>query len=239
MNMLLPLLLFDEDETETDGADGDGRRKRAANEDDSSEETEDELSWPPMRRCGPKVGIRCKRSADDATEGKSDSSLKTLLLLQTMSEGNNGLDMNSMMPFLLMDDSSDSDNLMMMVLMSSMTGGMDTSDGFANNFNMLLPLLLGDDSSDGDDDMLFILLAMQSQAPGSSMGSSAMLPMLMMSSDSNNQELIMFMAMMNNQNCDVPYVQPAVPEPETETIYRTWKINEDGTRTLVSEEESN
>ena len=231
MNMLLPLLLFDEDETE-DGAeaDGDGRRKRATDDDTSNEDTEDDMRTA--------YGCRKRRSAD-ATEEKSDSSLKTLLFLQTMSEGNNGLDINSMMPFLLMDDSSDSDNLMMMVLMSSMTGGMDTSDGFANNFNMLLPLLLGDDSSDGDDDMLFILLAMQSQAPGSSMGSSAMLPMLMMSSDSNNQELIMFMAMMNNQNCDVPYVQPAVPEPETETIYRTWKINEDGSRTLVSESETN
>jgi len=68
------------------------------------------------------------------------------------------------------------------------------------------------------------------------------LPMLMMSSDSNNQELIMFMSMMNNQNCPVlavqpvPFVQPAVPEPETETIFRTWRVNEDGTRTLVSEE---
>ena len=180
-----------------------------------------------------------KRRNADAEEKSEDSTLKTLLLLQTMSEGNNGLDINSMMPFLLMDDSSDSDNLMKLVLMSSMTGGMDSSAGFENNFNMLLPLLLGDDSSDGDDDMLFILLAMQSQAPGSSMNSSAMLPLLMMSSDGTNQELIMFMAMMNNQNCDVPYVQPAVPEPETETIYRTWKINEDGSRTLVSEEEAN
>ena len=229
MNMLLPLLLFDEDETEADGADGDGRKRRAVAGDGSDEDIEDNMGGLERRT----------RSTDGVTEESSDSSLKTLLLLQTMSEGNNGLDINSMMPFLLMDDSSDSDNLMMMVLMSSMTGGMDTSDGFANNFNMLLPLLLGDDSSDGDDDMLFILLAMQSQAPGSSMGSSAMLPMLMMSSDSNNQELIMFMAMMNNQNCDVPYVQPAVPEPETETIYRTWKVNEDGTRTLVSEEEAN
>ena len=87
-------------------------------------------------------------------------------------------------------------------MMSSITGGMDSSDGFANNFNMLLPLLLGsEDGDEGDSDMLFILLAMQSQSPGSSMGSQAMLPLLMMSSDSNNNELIMFMAMMNNQNC--------------------------------------
>ena len=131
------------------------------------------------------------------------------------------------------------DNLLLMVMMSSMTGGMDSEDGFANNFNMLLPLLLGsndpsDDATDeGDSDMLFILMAMQSQAPGSSMGSNTMLPLLLMDSESDNSELIMFMAMMNNQNC--PPIAPGIPEPETETIYRTWKLNADGTRTLVSE----
>ena len=79
---------------------------------------------------------------------------------------------------------------------------MDSSTGFANNFNMLLPLLLGSENGDdGDSDMLFILMAMQSQSPGSSMGSNAMLPLLLMDSESDNSELIMFMAMMNNQNC--------------------------------------
>ena len=99
------------------------------------------------------------------------------------------------------DDSSDSNDLLFMVIMSSLTGGMDSTDGFANNFNMLLPLLLGSENDKSDSDMLFILLAMQSQAPGSSMGSSAMLPLLMMNDESSNEELIMFMAMMNNQNC--------------------------------------
>ena len=246
MNMLLPLLLFDEDETEADGADGDDRRKRATDEDESTEGTEDG-AWARMNtrrkrsgkgsvanstQNGRKEDGRKRRTTDAATEEKSDS-LKTLLLLQTMSEGNNGLDMNSMMPFLLMDDSSDSDNLMKLVLMSSMTGGMDSSAGFENNFNMLLPLLLGGDDTDGDNDMLFILLAMQSQAPGSSMGSNAMLPLLLMDSKSDNSELIMFMAMMNNQNCHP--IAPGIPAPETETIYRTWKLNADGTRTLVSE----
>ena len=210
MNMLLPLLLMTEDDTEDETTD---RRRR-----------------------------------DTDTEDKADSTLKTLLLLQTMSEGNTGLDINSMMPFLLMEDSSDSDHLMKLVLMSSMTGGMDSSAGFENNFNMLLPLLLGsEDGDEGDEDMLFILLAMQSQAPGSSMGSQAMLPLLMMDSDSNNQQLIMFMSMMNNQNCAVvtPVVGPINPviiedaAPESETIFRTWRINEDGSRTLVSEEEAN
>ena len=145
-------------------------------------------------------GDRRRREAD--TEDKSDSNLKTLLLMQTMSEGHNGLDMNTMMPFLLMDDSSDRDNLLLMVMMSSMSGGMDSSDGFANNFNMLLPLLLGsEDGDEGDSDMLFILMAMQSQAPGSAISSNTMLPLLLMDSESDNSELIMFMAMMNNQNC--------------------------------------
>ena len=207
INMLLPLLLMTKDET-TD------RRKR--------------------------------REEDATSEEKTDSTLKTLLLLQTMSDGNNGLDMNTMMPFLLKDESSDSDNLLLMVMMSSMTGGMDYSDGFADNFNMLLPLLLGSED-EGDKDMLFILLAMQSQAPGTSMGSSAMLPLLMMDSDNNNQELIMFMSMMNNQNChqmdelsfheEIVKMPEIDPKPEVETVYRTWKVNSDGTRTLMDEHE--
>ena len=41
---------------------------------------------------------------------------------------------------------------------------------------------------------------MQAQAQETSMISLAMLPLLMLS-DSNNQELIMFMVMMKNQNC--------------------------------------
>ena len=95
--------------------------------------------------------------------------------------------------------------------------------------------------------MLFILLAMQSQAPGSSMKSSAMLPLLTMDSDSNNQELIMFMLMMNNQNChqidelsfheEIVKMPEIEPKPEVETVYRTWKVNSDGTRTLMDEHE--
>ena len=51
--------------------------------------------------------------------------------------------MNTMLPFLMMDSESEDDSLLMMVLMNSMTGGLDSADGFANNFNMLLPMLLG------------------------------------------------------------------------------------------------
>ena len=114
------------------------------------------------------------RKRRDTTDDKDNSeTLMTLLLLQTMSQGNRGLDMNVMLPFLLMDDASDKDNLLLLVLVNSMTGGMDTTAGFDNNFNLLLPLLLindddttADDNKESDSDMLFILLAMQSQAPG-------------------------------------------------------------------------
>ena len=66
---------------------------------------------------------------------------------------------------------------------------------------MLLPMLLGDDDSEGDLDMLVILMAMQSQAPGSSMGSNSMLPLLMMDQEGDNQTLLFFMMMNSNQNC--------------------------------------
>ena len=131
----------------------------------------------------------------------SDSNMKTLLLMQAMSEGNRGLDLTTMMPFLLMEEESDSDSLLLMVMMNSMTGDLDSQEGFANNFNMLLPLLMGEDDSEGDMDMLVILMAMQSQSPGSAMGANAMLPLLMMDSESDNQDLIFFMMMNSNQKC--------------------------------------
>ena len=59
-----------------------------------------------------------------------------------------------------------------------------------------------------------------------------------MSSDSNNKELIMFIAMMHNEKCKEIVIMPTVvPEPEIETIYRTWKVNADGTKTLLDEHE--
>ena len=77
--------------------------------------------------------------------------------------------MDSILPYmLLLDDNSDSsDSILMMVLLNSMTGGMNSAQGFDNNFNMLLPLLLmSDDSgfSDGlDTDLFVLMMAMQSQ----------------------------------------------------------------------------
>ena len=49
--------------------------------------------------------------------------------------------------------------------------------------------------------MLVILTALQSQAPGSAMGAKSMLPMLLMNKDSKNEELLMFIMMMNNHKC--------------------------------------
>ena len=63
------------------------------------------------------------------SDSESDSNMKTMLLMQTMSEGNRGLDLGTLMPFLLMEEDSDSDNLLLMVMMNSMTGGLDQSEG--------------------------------------------------------------------------------------------------------------
>ena len=62
------------------------------------------------------------------SDSESDSNMKTMLLMQTMSEGNRGLDISTMLPFLLMEEDSDSDNLMM-VMMNSMMGGLDQPEG--------------------------------------------------------------------------------------------------------------
>ena len=73
---------------------------------------------------------------------------------------------------------------------------------------------------------------MSSQSPSSPTTVNSILPMLLMQEGENNEVLLMFM-MMNQQQC-LPMPAPVVEE-ETDTIYRTWKVHEDGTRTLVSE----
>ena len=70
-----------------------------------------------------------------------DANMKTMLLMQTLSEGNTGLDLDLMLPYLLMENESETDNLLLMVMMNAITGGMDTAHGFDQNFNVLLPLL--------------------------------------------------------------------------------------------------
>ena len=135
---------------------------------------------------------------DDAS---IDSNMKTMLLMQTLSEGNNGLDLDVIMPFILMENDSDLDNLLLMVMMNSITGGMNSADGFDQNFNVLLPLLFSDSSDGLDHDLLVLLLALQSMSPDTTMNTSSMLPLLLMEDKKSNTELVMFMTMLNNQKC--------------------------------------
>ena len=74
-----------------------------------------------------------------------------------------------MMPLLLMGDGDSDDSLLMMVMMNSMTGGLNSQSGFDSNFNMLLPILMKD-CDDSDDDckknqknMMVMMMTMQSQ----------------------------------------------------------------------------
>merc|ERR1712150_181933 len=98
---------------------------------------------------------------------------------------------------LMMDDDSEMDSVLLMVMLSSMTGGMNTQQGFDNNFNMLLPfLLMDDDSADSDSmDLLVLMMAMQSQAPNSAFGTDMMLPLLLMDDSGDNETLLFFMMM--------------------------------------------
>ena len=67
------------------------------------------------------------------------------------------------------------------------------------------------------------------------MGPNMMLPLLLMDDDSDNENLMFMMMMSQNKpaQCEPVTVKPAQP---VQTVYRTWRINEDGTKTLVNEE---
>ena len=100
---------------------------------------------------------RRKRETEESTLNEK---LKMLILMQAMSDGNNGLDINSIMPYLMMNyetEANDEDNLLLMVLMNLISGEMDSKDGFRDNFNLLVPLLLGPEDREFDSDMFFIL----------------------------------------------------------------------------------
>ena len=104
---------------------------------------------------------------------------------------------------------------------------------------MLLPFAMSDcpDGDARDDclkeqkDMMVMLMMMSSQSPESTTSVNSILPMLLMDDGDNNELLLMFM-MMNQQQC-LP--TPTKVSETEETIYRTWRLNPDGSRTLIDE----
>ena len=111
---------------------------------------------------------------------------------------------------------------------------------------MMLPLLMNEcdeNAADFDDckkdqkDLMILMMAMSSQSPESGTSVNSILPMLLMNEGDNNELLMMFM-MMNQQQCLPTSTIEPVQSIEEETIYRTWRINPDGTRTLVDESET-
>ena len=111
---------------------------------------------------------------------------------------------------------------------------------------MLLPMLMQEDCADEDTEcekkktnMMVMMMSMQSQAPNTQMGPKTMLPMLLMNDDSNNENLMMYMMMsQGKQECKtaVVFEEPVNDPAPVETVFRTWRVNEDGTKTLISEE---
>ena len=161
MNSMLPMLMMDDGATDMKSLFL-MTTMMQANCEDTNQQMNTLL---PLLLMGDDEDDTTDTTTDTTTDDSSSSNMKTMLLMQTMSQGNNGLDINAMLPFMLMDDSSDDDNMLLMVMLSSMFGGMDSADGFAHNFNMMLPMLMseGDDGEEADTDMLVLLMAMQSQ----------------------------------------------------------------------------
>ena len=63
-------------------------------------------------------------------DAADDDMLKTMLLFQTMGSGDKGVSLDLLMPYLMMMTDTDTDNsLLTMVLLSSMTGGLNTNQG--------------------------------------------------------------------------------------------------------------
>ena len=179
----------------------------------------------------------------DSEDGNSDN-LMLMLMMQTMGDSPVGMDNIFPLLFLLDDEGNSTDSVLLMVLLNSMTGGMNSQQGFDNNFNMMLPLLLldGEDNDDSQSDMLVLMMAMQSQAPGSAFGTDMMLPLLLMDDSGDNETLLFFMMMNQGKTkCEPAYVpapEPVVvvqPDPQVETVFRTWRVNADGTRELIEE----
>ena len=64
-----------------------------------------------------------------------------MVLVSTM--GGGAGDMSAVLPLLFAtDEDNEEDLVLLMVLLSSMSGGMSSQRGFDNSFNMLLPFLL-------------------------------------------------------------------------------------------------
>ena len=113
-------------------------------------------------------------------------------------------------------------------------------------------MLMQENCADDDEEcgkkqmnMMVMMMSMQSQAPNTQMGPNMMLPMLLMNDDSNNENIMMYMMMsMGKPECktavvfEEPIFVPALvinPAP-VETVFRTWIVNEDGSKTLISEQ---
>jgi len=163
-----------------------------------------------------------------------------------------------------MEDTESDSGLLAMVMMNSLTGGLTDPNKFDHDFNLLVPLALKDCEEDEKcekkkSDLMVVLMAMQAGNPNSPMSTESILPILLMKDSSNNQNLLMFMTMGFGAPCKVPspvipspvipslpYIPPQSPppsvvfnEPEEITVVRTWRVDANGNKELLSETENN
>ena len=148
-------------------------------------------------------------ASTSAASTKSMAKLKSILLIQIMS-GQELISLDQLLPILLIDtEYSVNDRYLLMTLINVMSGAAKSSFEFNNNFNMLMPLLMKKCHGDvhcekNKKDIGVIMMAMQSMAPGSSVSSHQMVPLMMMDDKSKNKDLILFndiSKLQNEVNC--------------------------------------
>ena len=143
------------------------------------------------------------------TSSKAMDKLKSILLIQIMS-GQELISLDQLLPILLINtEYSVNDRYLLMTLINVMSGAAKSSFEFNNNFNLLMPLLMKKCHGDvfcekNKKDIGVIMMAMQSMAPGSSVSSHQMVPLMMMDDKSKNKDLILFndiSKLQNEVNC--------------------------------------
>ena len=68
------------------------------------------------------------------------------------------------------------------------------------------------------------------------MGPQTMLPLLLMKDDSDNENLIFMLMMSQNKPAHCEPITAVEPDQPVKTVYRTWRVNADGIKTLIDEE---
>ena len=137
--------------------------------------------------------------------GNFDSKKLVVMSLLGGFTGKNGGQMNQFLPMMLLNDKLDvDDDMLKMMLMSSMTSA--SAEGGEQNANMnnLLPMMLFKDKLDTDDDMMNMLLMSSMMSAGGPNANNNLLPFMFLNDKDDSDNNMMQMALMSSMSGNNP-----------------------------------